>query len=193
MNKLTEKTKKAIAVFACIIIAGTGAIIFTLHGGPDTAVTTATSSTTRETVVPEVSTTAAAVTETSTTAVVTDVPAVTTTSAATTTTATTDATTRKQTTENQPVYTEADALKFRNEIEAYAVSKGYTIDRSLGADNSEWGAMEWGIGPGWSYEQGMSKAKSEIDFHAQGSWNERINVIYFYSGDGWWTFLPYCM
>ena len=126
-------------------------------------------------------------------------PAATTTTAVPTTTATvttTAATTKKQTVtkaEDKVVYTEADAGRFRDEIEAYAVSKGYTIDRSLGADNSEWGAMEWGIGPGWPYEKAMAKAKSEIDFHAQGSWNERINVVYFYAGNDWWTLLPYCM
>ena len=128
-----------------------------------------------------------------TTAVVSDV----TTTAAPTTAATKVVTTAKKPTTTkapeQVKYTEADAKRFKDEIEAYAVSKGYIIDRSLDADNSEWGAMEWGIGPGWPYETAMAKAKSEIDFHAQGSWNERINVVYFYAGNDWWTLLPYCM
>lgn len=189
---MKRNTKIVIAVFAVIII-GSGAITYMIHDRSGTTVTTTTSTTIGETVTTEVSTTDETETETVSAVVITTVPAVTTTSSPTSTTTATVATTKKQTTEAQVVYTEADALRFRNEIEAYAVSKGYTIDRSLGADNSEWGAMEWGIGPGWSYEQGISKAKSEIDFHAQGSWNERINVIYFYSGDGWWTILPYCM
>ena len=90
-------------------------------------------------------------------------------------------------------YTEADAIRFRNEIEAYAVSKGYQINRSLNADNSQWSAI-WRIFDG-NYDSRMAQAKSEIDgpFFSQGSWHTYINVIYYQVEDGMWDILPYTL
>ena len=93
------------------------------------------------------------------------------------------------------VYTEADAIRFRNEIEAYAVSKGYIVDRSLNANNSAWVSEEMGFDenvPG-DYETGMMYAKQLIDTASQGPYHERINIIYYHSSDGWWWFVAYRM
>lgn len=89
-------------------------------------------------------------------------------------------------------FSEQDAIRFKNEIEAYATTKGYTIDHSLPQDNStRWGAT-WGIGPGSTYEEQMARAKQDIDsvYFSQGSWHTYINVIYYSVGEGEWEFLP---
>ena len=97
-------------------------------------------------------------------------------------------------------YTEADAQRFVAELKAYAVSIGWTLDPSLGPNNSGWGA-EWSIdlaavenGSTWmSYDNMMAKAKQELAQPIWGDYFHTINITYYNSGNGSWTFVPYTL